>query len=380
MVSPLTVAVYSKSLKRLGWVGDAKTLLVTPRHNLQSTASLTVAADHPRAGDLLEPGARLVVEFDGEQILSGPLTRRGGEVRPDADITVDVRDDWHLLRSLLGRPNPTGTLAQQGDDGAYRTVTGPAETVVKTLVAENVGRTGLPVTIAPDLGRGDTITVQVRMHPLADRLLPLIDQAGIGVTVRQVGPKTQGTGLQVDCYTPAQYPRTLTDASGVVVGGSWSLTAPEVTRVVVGGPGEGVDRVFVEVVDTAAEAEWGLVLEQFADARDVTEGPDLAVRLEQRGWERLAEAKAKAGLAVSLSETSTFRVHPSGLWVGTRVRLDVGTVVVEDVLREAPMSFTRDNGFQATPLVGERSDDPSVSLARAVAGIARGLRRLTSER
>jgi hypothetical protein len=373
---PFRITVYDKAFARKGWVGSPVSVTATPRHNRLPTASLTVDADHPRLPDLAEPGSRVVIDYDGEQLLSGLVRLRQGSIGPGSQVTFDVGGDWRVLQNVLGWPNPTGTVAQQGDDEAYYTVTGPAETVVKTLATVNKNRLGLSgLTVAPTQGRGQTVTVQVRMHPLADRLLPLIDQAGIGVSVQQVG-----TGLVLDCYTPALHPRTLTEASGIVTGGSWSRTPPTATRVVVMGPGEGTARKFRLVVDATAEALWGEKIEVARDARDVPDDANVQTALEARGQELLAESAAKSGLTVSLAETSTFR-YGRAVKVGDRVRLEVAPgVEVEDVLREAVLSWTRDEGFRVTPLVGERSDDPDTALARAVAAVARAVRRLNSER
>src|SRR5690606_12693345 len=138
-------------------------------------------------------------------------------------------DDWRLLRNVLGWPSPDRALDAQ-DQVTHRTITGAAETVVKTLVAENaITRLGLPVTCATDQARGDTITVDARFAPLADVLFPAVEQAGLGVVVYQ-----EGAGLVVDVVAPGEHPRVLSEASGAVQ--SWSLAAssPGATRVVVG--------------------------------------------------------------------------------------------------------------------------------------------------
>jgi hypothetical protein len=82
---------------------------------------------------------------------------------------------------------------------------------------------------------------------------------------------------------------------------------------------------------------------------------------------------------VTLAETSTFR-YGRAVTVGDRVRIEVGAnVVVEDVLREAVLTWTRDAGLVVTPQVGERNDSDTV-LARAVAALGRGIRNLTAGR
>lgn len=368
MEPPFTITVYGKNQNTKGTVGDPLSVVATPRHNQQPTAALTVAADHPRFGDLLAPGARVQIKYHGEHLVGGMVRMRemAGPTKT-ATATFQVSDDWRLLTRMLGWPVPGAALTAQTSE--YDVRTGPAETVTKGLIAANAVRLGIPLTVAPDYGRGATITVQSRFHPLADRLFPAVDQAGIGITVRRAG-----SSFLLDCYTPRVYPSVLTEASGVVQDWKWTHADPAAMRVVVGGKGEGTARVFTPVVDTARTAEYGDVIEVFKDATDT----DTDTERVARGQEVLAETGPKYGLAVTLAETATFRYNPAGgagVRVGDRVRLEVGPgVIVEDVLREATLAWSVDKGLTVTPVVGERTDDPNRTFARAVAALAKGFR------
>jgi hypothetical protein len=378
MQSPFKITVYDGAFVRKGFVGDPVALIVTPRHNALGTAMLTVDSDHVRLADLFAPGARAVIDYEGRTLLTGRVRLRAG-AGPEltGTLTFTIVDDLRLLWRVLGWPDPASVISDQ-TLRAYDTRTGPAETVLKDLVTANaVTRLGLPVAVTPDLGRGSEITAAVRMHPLADRLMPLVDAAGIGVTVRQ-----SGSGLELDCYTPTLHPRTLSEGSGVVTSWSYSQADPEATRTVVGGPGEGTARQFHSVTDASRETDWADLIEVFRDARDVDADQTIAeieAQLDLRGQQLLDEAVEKNGLKVTLAETSTFR-YGQAVSVGDRVRIEVGPdVVVEDVLREAVLSWTRDDGLVVTPQVGERLDSDTV-LARAVAALGRGIRNLTAGR
>jgi hypothetical protein len=257
--------------------------------------------------------------------------------------------------------------------GAYRSVTGPAETVTKTLIGENAARLGLPLTVAPDLGRGATITVATRMHTLAERLMPLVDQAGIGVTVRQAG-----TGLVLDCTTPTVIVPVLMPEAGTVTAWTWDRSGPAATRTVVGGQGEGTAREFRSRVAAGTEATWGPrgVGEIFTDARDAAAGPVL----DARGDAAIAAATPTAGLSLSLSETDRWRFGSGGFAVGDRItaQLIPGTVPVTDVLREVTIRWTADDGMITTPVVGERTDDPGQALAGAVVALARATKNINA--
>lgn len=365
MASPFRIELWSKAFASLGLLGDPASVTVNPRHNQQPTAQITVRTDHHLTPALLTEGCRATIDYLGTRIMSGLVDQVGGTVAPDGVLTVQVRDDWSLLTDLLAWPVPTAAISAQ-TSAAYDTKTGPAETVVKWFASRAITRLGLPVTVATDLGRGSTITVQMRMNALADQLLPLIDQAGIGVTVRQ-----SGSGLVLDCYTPSTYPRTLTPASGVVMAWEWLRSAPKVTRVVVGGQGDGTARVFRERVSTATESLWGIKRETFLDATDVT----TTTLLDARGDAVLADGAASAGLKLTLAETDTFR-YGQQLKVGDRVTVQpvADAAAITDVLREAVLSWSVDQGLVATPVVGDRQDDTNRLLVKAVASVARAVR------
>jgi hypothetical protein len=367
MDSPFEITIYSKTFARTGWVSDPLEVSVTTRHNAIGSAAVTVAADHRRLPDLAADGARLVIKYNGEHLISGPVRGVSGEgPRSSGTVTFSIEDDIRLLWRVLGWPIPANAIDSQGlkED----TATGAAETVAKGFISRNVSRLSLPVTVAASLGRGATITVGVRMVPLADKLLPAIDVAGIGLTVQQ-----SGSGLLVDAYAPQVYPRALTEAGGTVVGWSWSKAGPTATRTVVGGVGVGDSRMFRTTVDATREALFGDVLEVFTDGGD----ENVAAKLVAAGHLTLDEAGPKSGLSVELAESDNFRYGGLGVHRGDQVSIEVGAgVVITDVLREATVSWTRDAGLNVSPTVGDRSDDPDVSLAQRLSMLARGLRNL----
>ena len=385
LTEPFEIQLFDKDLGSIGWVGDPERLTATPRHNQQPSSTLVLSADHRYARALAAPGARVVVRHQDEHLTTGPVRLVRSSGAGDArTMTFEVIDDWRLLTRLLGWPNPAGAITQQGDDGAYDARSGPAETVLKGFLTANLARLGsgahhLPVTVAPDLGRGGHVDIQSRMHPLADRLLPVIDQAGIGVTVRQTG-----TGLLVDCYEPTQWPLNLSEDGGSLIANDWTLSAPEVTRVVVMADGEGEARVMRgPFVNTDAEAAYRDVIERAIDARDLkSTEPDFETRVAARAQEILAAGAAKAGLSVRLAETDTFRYGGAGVHVGDRVTVELApatdledAVLHTDVLREATLTWGRD-GVVVTPTVGDRDAEPDRMLTRAVAALARRYRDL----
>ncbi|MDO5743500.1 MAG: hypothetical protein Q4P23_03445 [Micrococcaceae bacterium] len=307
----------------------------------------------------MSPGARVMIYRHGAYEMSGPVRLVTGDFNLASVLTFSVEDDFRILHNWLAWPKPAAPLT--GQNVEYRSITGPAETVVKTIMAENAARLGFPLTVATDLGRGASGTYTFRFHPAYDRLFPAIDQAGIGVTVRQIDG-----GLLLDCYTPRDYPHILSPEAGTVLGGTYSLAAPTATRVVVGGQGEGVARTFKGFPDTARETAWTDIIETFQDARDSSVGDIYA----ERAAESLAEGAPLSGLSLELSETPHFSYGQDGIRQGDRVSALIDGQTFTDTLREARLSWDKD-GDQATPIIGERSDDPDIRLARRLRSLQR---------
>lgn len=376
----LEVVVYDKTRHRTGWVAAAKTISMTPRHNQQPSGSITLAGDDRKIRLLRDPGARVVCWYRGEYLLGGMVRQINGEGDTSRrELTFQVQDDWRLLRRILAWQVP-GSAATAQSSAEYKTYTGPAETVAKTILSENITRLGLPVTVAPSLGRGATITVKVRMTAPSDALFPALDQAGIGLTVRQAdGHGPTGGNLVVDAYAPTDYPIVLSEEGGTLSETSWSLTPPEVTRVILALEGEGTARQFRgPYVNAAAEALYGDVIEQLVDARDLkTTDPNFAALATQRANEALAEGAAVAGLSLELNESQTLRYGgENGVHVGDRLTAAIvgaGVPTITDVLRQATITLGGD-GLQVTPSVGEREDDPSAGTMEAVRALAQRVR------
>lgn len=369
MMTDLKITVYRKDFIRLGWIGIPETVGGTIIFNLAGEISVTVAEDHPRAADLLAEGTRLVIEGYGLPIplMSGPIIKvdAGRAAGAANSITVTIRDDLMHIYGLVGWPKPTAGIAAQTD--AYRTYTGSAEKIVKDVVRENALRAGLPLTVAPNLNRGSTIAggIPFRFHPLQDKLIPSIEQAGLGMRCYQVSG-----GLRFDVYEPATYPIALSEEAGTLLSYSYSRSAPVVTRVVSGGQGEGASRALAERIDTSLEALWGFTLEGFVDARD----SDDPIEIDTRVKDLLAEGSAKEGLSVQLAETEHFGYHRAP--VGTRVTIKTPGATITDIIRSATISYTTDSGLVTDPQVGDLEDTPALKQAKLTRGLRRALNAL----
>lgn len=361
---PFTISVYDKLFRRQGWVGDPLAVTVTPRHNAVGTLEFSLPVDHRRLPDLAAEGSRVTVDYGGIQVFSGYVeTVRGRRSEGISEATVTANDDLELLWQVLAYPVPGNPVETQS--GQQDTRTGTAEAVVKGFVQANVTRLIQPVRVVADRGRGSTATVGMRMIPLADKLIDTANAGGIGLTVRQVN----GT-LTFDCYIPRVYPRPLTEGGGTVLEWEWSRTGPQATRAVIGGPNAGTSREFKGTNDAARETLYRRTIETFVDGNSETTTPGLIAA----GDAAVRDASPKNGLSLQLTETSQFKYGVDGVLVGDVVTVGIGPSTFQEVVKEATITWTRDEGLVAQPLVGEHTDDPDVILGRRLAEIAKSQR------
>jgi len=302
--------------------------------------------------------------------MSGPIV--ADELTTDGksgSYTVSVEDDKRILWDIAGWPNPVAAISDQGG-AEYRTYTGTAENIVKLAVEENgVFRMGIPgLMVAPSLDRGAVIPggVAMRMHPLADRLFPALEEAGIGVTVEQ-----QGTALVLDVYEPVTHPRTLSTAGRTLKQVKMTRTRPKASRVIIGGQGEGTARTFRYLTDSARETTYGMRAEVFRDARD--DGGDAV--MDARGAETLAENGPKNGVSLTLAGSGIFKYGPGGFHVGDRIPVKVADdITITEVIRECTLKWVSRDYASIEPAIGELTDRPERVTAQRLAAVARAQR------
>lgn len=345
-------------------------------HNNGGVTEWGLRVDNPAMDLLTTPGCRLQVNFRGKHLTSGLVLTRKGTTRKGRGqgTRPGVRrfhfvDDFQALKNIKAWPNPAGTIKQQGDDEAYYSIgTAPAETVLKDVVTRNmVQRLAMPLTVEANQGRGGNVNIQFRMHSLYDRLFPAVDQAGIGVRIRQ-----QAGGRRLEVYTPKVFPFILDEENGVIRDGDWTLDAPTVTRGVVGGQGEGTLRNFEQFQDLTREQLWGEIWETSVDARDT----DQADAYTRRAAEALLEGSAKDSISLKLMEAGRFVFGgEKGIQLGDQLtaRVDSGAISITDVLREVTLTWNQQNGLSVESTIGVK-DDPTTPIQAAIVALAKGLR------
>lgn len=445
---PGAIDVYDKSFTWIGRIGNPISIRGSVVFNGLSTFTIEISADDRLVPDLIEYGARITMIYKDAQLFSGMITGVTGSLLSSGSVFLELQSDWRILQNTVAlvRPlnqieattisvknndDPTaqaqawlpGGASTQGTSGTtigqvgyyqWASSVQYAETAIKTLISENVvTRLGRPVTVATDLGRGGDIKAAgklplIRMNRLDDVCLEILSFDGIGLKLEQA---TRDDTITVDVYTPDVWDMPLTVSSGVVVGGSWSIQSPTVTRAILGAPGDLADRHFINYTtgSSALETEWGDLVEIFRDATssadliypegvtveelkvakyyelrtDVSTAQKTTYRnsLNAAGAKALAEGAAKFGITAELAETETFTFGgTTGVQLGDTVTVEgLGGTLYQDIITECRFDFG-DQQFTVTPIVGKRVDDPNVQIANAITTLANSQRRISTDR
>ncbi|MGW5397809.1 Gp37-like protein [Streptomyces sp. NPDC003952] len=207
-----------------------------------------------------------------------------------------------------------------------------------------------------------------------------------------------------------------------------TLTAPRVTRVVVACQGEGQERFIKQFPEksaldddsqplwvndlTADEREWGFVIEQFVDRRDVPlktgkdGGPELVTKLtdgkedlgtdpDGKPWKDKPTAvkhyldsikSAAEGVFKENQKNGNFQVYPietpqcrfgRDYYLGDKVSVDIDGETYVDVVRE--VTITVEDGGRVstvTPKIGEQGTGEPLNLYKHVSELREKLRKL----
>ena len=444
---PGSIDVYDPAMNWLGTIGNPISIEGSIKFNGLSAFTIVVAADDQIVSDLLTEGARITMIYRDRQIFSGPIVAVRGSLLLNGTVEIDIESDWRILTNTVAwiRPlnqleattisvkNASSTTAEaqswlpggastQGTSGTVIGQTGYyywdpavvyAETAIKRIIQENcVTRLGRPMTIATDLGRGGDIKTPgllptFRMARLDDVVNEILALDGLGLTVQQA---TRTTTIGVDVYVPGVWDMPLTASSGVISGGSWSISTPHITRALLGGPGDMAARQFLTVNDTTGlEAQYHDIIEVFRDASsaadliwpegvtveegkvpkyyelrsDVSAANKAAYRASMiaAGELALEEGRPMFGISAELSETDSFHFGGSdGIQLGDQVTIQgLGGALYTDKITECQFQFG-DGTFNVKPIVGTRSDDPDTQLAQAIGNLAAAQRRLSADK
>lgn len=438
--SPFLIRVYDKSRQWQGNIGAPEALTGSVLRHGAGSFQLTLDPAEEYLDVVMAKGSRIAIDYLGVPLftgmrrgLTGPLVTAGDA---GSSPTCTIQGDRRVLDNHLALVAPSGPImptalsgdgalaqaVQTGAAGAAGTIVGQggymtwpgnlssAESLVKWVLAANLGRAYEPVTIKPDKGRGGNaraagILPLVRMASLTEAIQPILDWSGLVVTAL----RNEAGTIEIDVHEPDLWPGTFTAESGVLTDGTWSVAPPTTTRVIVGGPGQDAARAFYQLNDaTGLEAEYGDSIETFRDATgaqltwpqnlaqtlqvakfyllrtDVTQADKdtFVAYLRAAGADGLADGLPLTSITASLSESEDFRYGgPDGLQLGDEVTVQATSgAEFTDVVTEAKFSYTASGGLSVTPILGDLTDRPERKQANLIARLFAAQRRMARNR
>jgi hypothetical protein len=356
---------------------------------------------HTRAAEaLIKPKAGIIVKRGKETIFSGPVTNPKRHFNKDEDnIIVSGSDDLIFLERNLLYPVPGGPpYTSQG----YDVRTGAVETIMKKYIEDNIGVNARPerriplLTVEPDKGIGKVVTGRARFNNIVEKFSELAIAGGdIGFRVVQVNES-----LQFQVYQPEDKSKNVlfSPLLGNLSSFEYNTEDPEANYVIVGGGGQGKDRLLLEKGDSASISRFGRI-ETFIDRRDTTDINELQQAMD----EELKSKAEKTSLSISPIDTEslTFNrdynigdkvavvltqpnrvvdnesiyyfvsAYQTVVAENTRIReIQEKLEVIKDVMREVKISISPE-GENISPVVGTPE-----SLSHPIFGIFDKMKRL----
>jgi hypothetical protein len=333
---------------------------VTLRFN-EPSSGLFTAPGYSWVRDQMAPGNRVVVIRDGSILIAGPIEKWTYERSDDGDnagdgmLTVNFADDLAFIAARLTYPDPTLAPGAQVIDAW--TFTGNAEVALRTLVNGNAGVGALAARQVPQLDLGTLASVGTSLTSTADRMEPLGDvMRRIALNGGGLGFRTRQSGSQIlfEVYQP-------TDLSDQVFFGfnagnlkyiAYEVSAPTATAAIVGGQGEGADRLLTERVNAGGQASWGRM-----ETLVSRPGNDPTADLNAAGDEALADGAETARLPTSTQDTPLQR-YGVDYDLGTRVSVETWPgSMVSDLVATVHIQVYPTAGEVVSSTIGDQSEN-----------------------
>ncbi|MCP3738822.1 siphovirus ReqiPepy6 Gp37-like family protein [Rossellomorea sp. BNER] len=361
-------------------ITDYKSLKMLLKFNASSTWEIILPTDCEATKELYNTKAGIIVKRNNVTILSGTVNKSSRSFSRDEDtITFSGFDDTHLLENIAS-PVPNGASFSTQE---YDVRTGVAETIMKQYADVNIGQNAQSVRKihnlinSVDKGLGKTVTGRARFHKLMELFQSLALSGGdLGFKIAQ-----SGDNLEFQVYQPTDKTKiaVFSPLLGNLLDFEYNIEKPKANYIIVGGGGEGTERLFVEGGDNESIAKYSR-MELFVDQRNTTDIAELKQTLE----EELANNIEQTSLSITPNDTENLafgRDYNLGDKVSVIITqpnevIDVETLyyfisayqsapfevervrkiqekisVVEDVVREVNLTITP-TGESISPVVG----------------------------
>lgn len=405
------VEVFDKSLKRIGEIDEWISLDFTVRLAQEGIWQLLIKDDTPQAA-LIEKGGGIAIWQDGvsKPLLSGQVDayqKYWTKIQHTGPGSLYIAGKCHnsLAYRRLAFPDPSKPVGQQyqaplparqwPDSGSMGNMIytelnralGPGALADRRIVGLNLTASTLGIGMADSM-RFDIIGAKLeewyKNRGVAYRFIYNADTQKIDLEVFEPRDLSKRVRFSPELGNLREY--------------IWTLNAPKVTRAIVGCAGEKLDRYYHQKIDTAAEAEWGVQVEQFIDRRDIALKVDKATGLPMKADPTMTTADFNAAkkaveeaATTALEEgvmSGNFQIYPidttdcqfgRDYFVGDKVTVAVDGTEYSDVVREVAISVDDGGNTQdVNPKIGQQGSGEPLNLYRTVYEMQKKLRRLES--
>lgn len=354
---------------RLPWISTK----ISPKLNASGGLTMQVPGESTMANRITE-GCRVRIADGDTEPISAFITTIERSTTSKGVLNLNLSGILELGTLAWRITYPDPTRPEDSQKAAYYTDTGAAGDVITSLLLRNIGpaalaaRRGPGVVIDSAAGLGKKVSVKTRFDSLLEQAGTLADQGGLALHA------CYGTDRKIHIGA-----RAVTDRSRSLVLrqdrgtlGEWraSITAPEATTFIVGGQGEGADRM-IRSYALAATDTWGVRVESFKDQRDAKDATELAT-----AGQKLVDETTGSG-AVTLTLNETIRALGRDFHLGDTLSADLGGVVFTDTLQAADIEWS-DTGRKVTLTLGsgEDRDNKAPAWVRRVRKLNAALRNL----
>lgn len=351
-ITDLSIEVRDENLNRVGQLLGADIVGATfvLRHNNVGSWNVSIPASSSMVDYLRTPGYGLIVTGRDGVILSGP-TVSAKLIQSQDDLQgvwqIQGADDSLILQERLAYPTPS-VADVSAQVSTHDVQSGVAETVLKHYVDANLvsgpsERAVDGLTVAADSSRGTTVDAQARFINLQELLYGIAQSGGLGYSISQID-----SGLVFDVYEPQDVSDNvrLDVDNGRLSSTEYAYAAPKLTRAIVGGAGEAIERLFSEgstVESLESETVWKRRIEAFVDER----GSEDSAQLAQAAFEALVDdGKTRISMAVTPSDSETM-LYGSDWNLGDTVTVVVNDLEATAVVYEVGISVQVDGVYIA---------------------------------
>lgn len=373
---PLTGSTWAK----VGILSTYSSLQCQPRFLDVGTWQLEIPYDAQALA--VQKDRLLTFDWRGKRIMTGSLSRfnpKTDEETGQPVLSLTGSDAFGMLGRAVAYPDPTLGIGSQPAAGVY---TGVGETVVMDMIRQNLmTRYGAAISVPASAGAGSAITARTRFQNLLQLVQKKAKLSGIGIRVGLVDTGSTRATLTVSAFVPQDKTLRvrLSHKTGALRDWSQEEQEPSATKAIVGGAGEGVDRVFrvrTTPESVAAATDWGGHREVFVEGPDSFDNTEL----DEAGDEALESGAQTVNLSLTAAETEgllAFRDYAPGDKATAEILTGLSIV---DVITSVEVRVD-ENGVDVVPTFGDPdAKKPALQMAQLVRAVRRDVKNLQTRR